>query len=170
MPRDTRQGQTLRFLSLLHRYSHTGQGRSFTAPVKTYRATGNSVQAETGSGTRASRGDIRSWCLLSRTNTEWRRAGNRPAPIQPEIHHAQHGAPHQRMIVVQVRLMRIESAPVVGTGDRVPGPVRGLKIAEDDPRILVPVGCVAPDVELALGAPGRGMARAETRDAGRMCD
>ena len=56
--------------------------------------------------------------------------------------------------------MRVEAVPEVGVGDRVPRPVRRLEVLEDDARVRVAVGRVAPDVEVALGEPGRGAARA----------
>ena len=92
------------------------------------------------------------------------------ALVEPEIDHAEHRSADQRMIEVQVRLMREEAVPVVGFGDGIPGPVRSLRIVEDDASFFVLVGCVAPDVELALPAPRlRRVELAETRDAGRMC-
>ena len=48
------------------------------------------------------------------------------AELQPESHHAQHRLEHLRIVEVQIGLMRIEAVPVIGIGDRVPGPVRAL--------------------------------------------
>jgi hypothetical protein len=42
--------------------------------------------------------------------------------------------------------------PVVLLGDRIPSPVRPFEVLEDDPRVLVPLGVVGPDVELTRGA------------------
>jgi hypothetical protein len=39
-----------------------------------------------------------------------------------------------RVVVVEIGLVREEAVPVVFSGDRVPGPVRGLGIGEDDAR------------------------------------
>ena len=62
------------------------------------------------------------------------------------------------IVVVEVGLMAVEAVPEVLPGDRVPGPVGGLGVAEDDPRPLVDLVGVAPDVVVALGgvrvAPG----------------
>ena len=52
--------------------------------------------------------------------------------------------------------MRVEAVPVVGPCHGVPGPVRGLKILKDNPRLLVLFGRVAPDVEVSPGAPRLG--------------
>ena len=54
--------------------------------------------------------------------------------------------------------MGIEAVPVVLLGDRIPRPVRGLEVLEDDPRLAVLVGIVAPDVEVAPRAAARGAA------------
>ena len=53
------------------------------------------------------------------------------------------------IVEVQVRLVRIEAVPVVGLGDRVPGPVRLLRIGEDDAGVLVFLVGVAPHIEVA---------------------
>ena len=55
--------------------------------------------------------------------------------------------------------MGIEPVPVVGLRDRIPGPVRGLEVREDDPRVPVLLGVVAPDVEVPLEAPDGGPPR-----------
>ena len=56
--------------------------------------------------------------------------------------------------------MGVEAVPVVRLRDRVPGPVRGLEVLEDDARVRVAVGRVAPDVEVALAAARRRAPRA----------
>jgi hypothetical protein len=78
------------------------------------------------------------------------------AQLEPEVEHPRDGAEDGRIVVVEVGLMAVEAMPVVGAGDGVPGPVGGLEVLEDDPRLAVAVGRVAPDVEIALGAAGRG--------------
>src|ERR1051325_3342441 len=40
--------------------------------------------------------------------------------------------------------------PVVGLGNRVPRPVRGFEILEDDSGLVVLFGSVAPDIQVAL--------------------
>ncbi len=77
------------------------------------------------------------------------------AHIEPEPHDADHGFDDLRIVVVQVRLMREEPVPVVLARDRIPGPVRALRIREDDPRLGILLVVVAPDVEVALCRPGR---------------
>ena len=46
---------------------------------------------------------------------------------------------------------REEAVPEVLLADRVPGPVRRLGVDEDDPRVLVELVGVGPDVEVAVG-------------------
>ena len=41
------------------------------------------------------------------------------------------------IVEVEIGLMRVEAVPVIGLRDRVPGPVRRLRVEEDDPGILV---------------------------------
>src|SRR5438477_11689865 len=57
-----------------------------------------------------------------------------------------------RVVEVEVGLVGVEAVPVVGVGDVIPGPVRGLEIFEDDPRVLVALVGLAPDVEVAHAA------------------
>ena len=47
--------------------------------------------------------------------------------------------------------MAVESVPEVLAGNRVPGPVRGLGVPEDDPGSLIHLVGVAPDVVVSLG-------------------
>ena len=49
--------------------------------------------------------------------------------------------------------MRVEPVPEVGLRHRVPGPVGGLKVLEDDAGLVVPVRCIAPDIEVPVDAP-----------------
>ncbi len=71
------------------------------------------------------------------------------ADVQPEVHDPGDLDENARIVEVQVRLMREEAVPVVGLGHRVPGPVGHLGVAEDDPRALVLLVAVAPDVVVA---------------------
>src|SRR5918994_6251805 len=50
--------------------------------------------------------------------------------------------------------------PIVGAGDRVPAPVGGLEIAEDDAGPLVALWRVTPNVVVTLGAAGPRVPRA----------
>src|SRR5260370_40391178 len=61
------------------------------------------------------------------------------------------------MVVVEVRLMRVKAVPVMGMGDRVPGPVGGLEVFEDDPGFPILLGGVTPHVELAPVIPRLGL-------------
>ncbi len=56
--------------------------------------------------------------------------------------------------------MRIKAMPVIGLGHRIPGPVGGFEVFEDDARFLVLFLGIAPDVEIAFLAARRGAPRA----------
>ena len=77
------------------------------------------------------------------------------ALIEPEPHHPGHGFPHLRVVEVQVGLVVEEPVPVVRARDRIPGPVRSLGVAEDQPDAGVLLVVVAPDVVIALARPAR---------------
>jgi hypothetical protein len=91
------------------------------------------------------------------------RDGVEPQPVETEIEPVvddrEHLLPNAGVLVVEIGLVGEEAVPVVGARHRIPGPVRGLRVGEDDPRIAVAVGAVAPDVVLAPGTPGRRPAR-----------
>ena len=61
-------------------------------------------------------------------------------------------------VEIQVRLVGIETVPVIGLGHRVPGPVGSFKVLEDDPGFPVSVRRIAPDIEVTPGAPRFGPA------------
>ncbi len=86
--------------------------------------------------------------------------GVQPHPVdsqtQPVIAHVEHGLADQRVVEIQIGLMRIKTVPVIGLGQRVPSPVRHFEILEDDPRVLVLFRRVAPDVKISLRTAGRG--------------
>ena len=82
------------------------------------------------------------------------------AQVEPEIHHFEHRLMHFRILIIQVRLVRKEPVPVVGSRHWVPGPVRGFHILENDPRLRVLVGRAAPRVEPSPPALGRRQSRA----------
>ncbi len=90
---------------------------------------------------------------------------------EPEVDDREQSLPDRGIVEVEVRLVGVEPVPVVGLGHLVPGPVRRLEVLEDDPRVGVLVGGVAPDVEVPLGRSRRGSAGPlEPRDAGPTCD
>ena len=80
------------------------------------------------------------------------------AAVQPEVHGPGDRRSDPRIVEVEVRLVGVEAVPVVGAGDRIPGPVGGLEVLEDDPRIRIAIRRVAPDVEVAPWAAGGGPA------------
>ena len=82
------------------------------------------------------------------------------AEIEPEVDDVQDRLADVRTVEVEIRLMRVEAMPVVGFGHRIPGPVGGFEILEDDARVLILVGGVAPHVEVAPAGSGGGAARA----------
>src|SRR5690606_19637616 len=55
------------------------------------------------------------------------------------------------VIEIQVGLVGVEAMPEELAGDRVPGPVGLLRIEEDDPRALVDLIGIGPDIEVACG-------------------
>ena len=57
------------------------------------------------------------------------------AQVQPEPQRLEDRVLHARVLVVQVRLVGEEPVPEVLLADRVEGPVRGLGVDEDDPRV-----------------------------------
>ena len=73
------------------------------------------------------------------------------AEIEPELHDLPDLLADGRVVVVQVRLVAEEPVPVVGLGDRVPGPVRELGVDEDDADAAVAIVGVAPHVPVAAG-------------------
>ena len=58
-------------------------------------------------------------------------------------------AENPRVVEIEVGLVGVEAVPVIGAGDRVPGPVRVLGVAEDDRGVLELLVGVAPYVEVA---------------------
>src|SRR5579883_82471 len=70
------------------------------------------------------------------------------AQLEPEIQYPLNFPVHKRVIVIQIRLMRIEPVPIVSMRQGVPGPVRRLEIAENDARVAVFLRAVAPDIKI----------------------
>src|SRR5450755_1807676 len=54
------------------------------------------------------------------------------------------------MIEIQVRLMRIKAMPVIRLRHRIPRPVRSLEIFKNDPRVLVALRRITPDIEVRV--------------------
>jgi hypothetical protein len=73
------------------------------------------------------------------------------AHVEPEAHGLEDCLQHRRVVEVQVRLVAEEAVPKELLGDRIPGPVRGLGVGEDDARAVVLLVGVAPNIEVALG-------------------
>src|SRR5262249_16104432 len=78
----------------------------------------------------------------------------------PAPHHLQHRQQHAWIVVVEVWLMREEAVPIVGTGGRIPSPVRLLRVAEDDTGAGVTLVGIAPNIPVAgIRAPRAGAGR-----------
>ena len=71
------------------------------------------------------------------------------AEVEPEPQHLEHRVLHGRVLVVEVGLVAEEPVPVVLLAHRVERPVGRLGVDEDDPRVLVALVVVGPDVEVA---------------------
>ena len=57
---------------------------------------------------------------------------------------------HQRIVVIQVRLVREETMPVISLGYRIPGPVGFFRVGENDARFFIFLVGVAPHVIIPL--------------------
>src|SRR3989304_5696679 len=69
--------------------------------------------------------------------------------LKPETHHLDYLLLNFGGVVIQVRLAGVETVPVELARHFVPRPVGRLCIDKDDPRIFVPLVCVAPDIVIA---------------------
>ena len=81
------------------------------------------------------------------------------AHVEPEVAGLEERLFDPRVVEVQVRLVRVEAVPVVGSGNVVPRPVRHLEVLEDDAGVLIALVGLAPDVEVAIGTARLGVAR-----------
>ena len=83
-----------------------------------------------------------------------------PHPVdteaQPEVDDGEDRVPDRGVVKIQIGLMRVKTMPVICLRHRIPAPVRRLEVLEDHANVLVAIGRIAPDVEVALGASGRG--------------
>ena len=77
------------------------------------------------------------------------------AQIHPESQHLQDTLDHDRVVEVQIRLVRKEAMPVVRLRRGIPGPVRRLGVGEDDPHAAILLIRVAPHVDVPLRRAGR---------------
>ena len=74
--------------------------------------------------------------------------------VQPEAQDLEHRLLDLGVVEVEVGLVGEEAVPEVGAGLLVPGPVGGLGVGEDDPRVLVPVdACRTTRTSRAWGCP-----------------
>src|SRR6202030_1898243 len=78
--------------------------------------------------------------------------------LQPEVEDLEDGFVYRLVVEVQVGLVGEEAMPVVGLRHRVPGPVGGLEVLEDDAGVCVLLRGITPDVEVAPRRSGPGPA------------
>ena len=71
------------------------------------------------------------------------------AEIGPPPHDLNHGGKHARIVVIEIRLMRKETMPVIGSCNRIPRPIRFFGIIEDDARSRVGLVGIAPHIPFA---------------------
>ena len=69
--------------------------------------------------------------------------------VEPVTHDVEDSLEHLRVVEVEVGLVRVEAVPIERLGLLVPGPVRLLRVEEDDAGVLVLLLRVGPDVEVA---------------------
>ena len=93
--------------------------------------------------------------------------GIQPEAVDPEVHpepdDVEHRLLHVGVLEVEVGLVGEEPVPEELASHRVEGPVRHLRVDEDDAGVGVRVVGVGPHVEVAVGAVGLGPARLEPR-------
>src|SRR5262249_24753479 len=81
------------------------------------------------------------------------RDGVEPEPVyahvEPAAHHLYHRPQHARIVVIEIGLVAEEAVPIIGAGDRIPGPVGFLGVVEDDARAEIALIAVAPDIPIA---------------------
>ena len=92
------------------------------------------------------------------------------AHAEPVVHHLEDRLADLGIVEIEVGLVVVESVPVIGLRHGVPGPVRGLEVLENDPRVLVAVGrCRSRRRSCASGCPAARSAPGGTRDARPKC-
>ncbi len=73
------------------------------------------------------------------------------AEAKPERYYSSNFPDYRRVVVVQIRLMRVESMEVICLAHRIPRPVGRFEVPEDDPRVLVALRSIAPHIVIAIG-------------------
>src|SRR5262249_11607555 len=71
---------------------------------------------------------------------------------QPEIDESEDRFTNFGVVVIQIRLMAVETMPVVGFSQRVPRPIRSFKVFENYSSILIFFWIVAPYVIVSVVA------------------
>jgi len=70
--------------------------------------------------------------------------------VQPKIANLLHQIVHGGIIEIQIWLVRIETVPVIGFSDWIPGPIRSLEIFENDARVFVFFRRITPNIHFPL--------------------
>src|SRR5215472_647264 len=70
--------------------------------------------------------------------------------LQPELHDVPHLFAYGGVVVIQIRLVTEETMPVVGLGNRIPSPVRHLRVDEDDSGSAILRIGIAPRIPVAF--------------------
>src|ERR1700733_12081532 len=68
----------------------------------------------------------------------------------PVIDDAEHLFLYLRVTIVEIGLVMKETVPEILSGNRVPGPVGGLEILEDDAYVFILFGIVRPDIVVSF--------------------
>src|SRR4051812_30440641 len=71
------------------------------------------------------------------------------AHTQPKIKHVDHCFANFWIVKVKIGLVSVKSMPEIGTGNRIPTPIRRLEVLKDNPRFPVLVWRVAPHIPIA---------------------
>ncbi len=79
--------------------------------------------------------------------------------VEPEAHHLDDPPDNPWVVEVEIGLVRKEAMPVVLLGNLIPGPVRMLRVAENDAHAGIAVGRIAPHVVVAFARVPRGAPR-----------
>ncbi len=76
------------------------------------------------------------------------------AHVEPEAHRLQHFLNDERVIEVEIGLVREKAMPVIGSCRFVPGPVRFFRVRKNDACVLIHLIALRPDIHLAFRRSG----------------
>src|SRR5690606_10924210 len=78
--------------------------------------------------------------------------------VEPEVDRLENSLVNLGIVEVQIGLMLVKAMPIVGFRNRIPGPVGGLVVLEDDASLFVLLRVLRPDVEISMRMAGRAAA------------